>query len=284
MDELRVVTPSPTSASSVFLSSPSSGSRKRYSEVLDSSMTDLHPAFEPPEIKPISLMNTPFRRSAHSLNHNLVTPTSIEPYGEPNGTAKLPSYLDRTQSCQNLFGVRMKLNRSVSGTSYGQAMESPLDPEPVGEFKRFPSIKIEPAPILPTRSTTDLNFTNGAKLSIKETSVDPDYDKITIDHSPVSMGPNHDRERERNSDYDHLHRNGMSTRPSENHSSVPNNVKPPTAPKPSLAKIKAQSQIGKGMRHLCSFLAVSDPRKIALLISIEDCKVFRLLNDKVAYN
>ena len=146
MDELRVETPSPTSLSSAVLSSPSSGSRKRYSEILDASMTDLQSTFD----TPINL-NNPFRRSAHSLNHNLITPTSAEPYNEQDVPAKLSSYWDRTQSCQNLYGVRMKLDRSTSGTSYGQAMETPVEKET--EFRRFPSIRIEPAPILPTRST-----------------------------------------------------------------------------------------------------------------------------------
>uniref|UniRef100_A0A914CV42 SH2 domain-containing protein n=1 Tax=Acrobeloides nanus TaxID=290746 RepID=A0A914CV42_9BILA len=271
MDELRVETPSPTSLSSAVLSSPSSGSRKRYSEILDASMTDLQSTFD----TPINL-NNPFRRSAHSLNHNLITPTSAEPYDEQNVPAKLSSYWDRTQSCQNLYGVRMKLNRSTSGTSYGQAMESPIEKET--EFKRFPSIRIEPAPILPARSTDNLNSTASP---IKETSVDPDYDRIVR-----NLGNNSTRESDydrlkfdqesdygrlklnQESDYDHPPKNGQkiekysrngvrmeensqnggtfSKPTSSNQKSYTNglSIRPPTAPKPTLAKLKAQSQVG----------------------------------------
>uniref|UniRef100_A0A914Z904 Uncharacterized protein n=1 Tax=Panagrolaimus superbus TaxID=310955 RepID=A0A914Z904_9BILA len=95
------------------------------------------------------------KHSAHSLfqpsnnNNNNSSNRNSEDLESPEdsaATASIPAYLDRTQSCQNLvYRQRIK----SSGKDLSDMNEE--------TFRRYPSVKIDPPPLLPTRSKESLS-------------------------------------------------------------------------------------------------------------------------------
>ena len=176
------------------------------------------------------------KHSAHSL---------FQPSNDTDDTSLveelLPAYLDRTQSCQNLvYRQRTKSGREV------QEVED-------SGFRRYPSVKIDPAPLLPTRSKESLCSLSALAVAEKNDEVQ-DYD---------DLGSARDE-----ADYDSL---------KEKDRKPPIQSPPEPAPRPkTLAMLRAISQPPKQMRHLLNYLSSLTTEKLSLLITAEDVKVFNL--------
>uniref|UniRef100_A0AC34FPW2 Ras-GEF domain-containing protein n=1 Tax=Panagrolaimus sp. ES5 TaxID=591445 RepID=A0AC34FPW2_9BILA len=113
--------------------------QKRNSEFIDSSKVEQKQYIDPNR-----------KHSAHSLFQSTSNDNGnrnsedLESPEDSEAASTLPAYLDRTQSCQNLV--------------YRQRTKSGKDLYDMDEetFRRYPSVKIDPPPLLPTRSKESL--------------------------------------------------------------------------------------------------------------------------------
>ena len=180
------------------------------------------------------------KSSAHSLFNPMDKENQVD---EENNF--IPSYLDRTQSCSNL--VMRQKSRSK-------------DQEEENNLKKYPSVKIDPSPLLPNRSTTSLNSMSALTAMLNEKRVD----ELDIDYDDITAAT------QQESDYDRLKEN---EKPS---------VKNDNTPKAkNFSQIKNLTSVGKPMRNLFNFLSSLNAQKLSLLITIEDCKAFKVTNSSI---
>lgn len=164
-------------------------------------------------------------------------------------------------------------------------------------FSQLTDDKVEPPPSLPYRFKS-LKETKSVSSSPRIQERNAEYDYLSNDHMTF-----------RNNclkDYDDLSSTLPSTSSSASSSCRSSNssdvlksddlersrsqisdyftgigatLKPAVTPKPTLAKLKALSQMGKELRELCSLLKTRDPRRLALWMSEEDCRAFGLVGN-----
>uniref|UniRef100_A0A7E4VMK7 SH2 domain-containing protein n=1 Tax=Panagrellus redivivus TaxID=6233 RepID=A0A7E4VMK7_PANRE len=195
------------------------------------------------------------KHSAHSLHQTEMLCDGFE----QTDSAASQSYLDRAQSCSNLV--------------YRQRTKSVKDDDNI-DHRRYPSVKIDPAPLLPSRSRTSLGSMSALAISPPDnhhhdtsSSTSAGSHDDTFDYDDLKTSPKSRNEDYHDPDYDD------SRKPSEN--SLPKPISETPKPK-TFAQLRAASQPARQVRYLLSFLSSVPPAKLSLLITIEDIKIFQL--------
>jgi hypothetical protein len=211
-------------------------------------------------------------RSSHCLNRLHATTLSQDSSVIPSTAFASEDYsncFDRAQSCQNLFSsTRWRRPLSSTGSQISSSTgTSTSSGDSADGMRRFPSVKIEPPPLLPARSNSELNAMQEPSSSCK----DADYDKP----QPSAKVTTKEKKSSWEKDYDDVLNMTDSTSATKR--------APPTAPKPSMSQLRAISQMSKQMRAFCTFLTNSDARQIALSITEEDCAIFQTVSKCLSF-
>jgi hypothetical protein len=230
---------------------------KRHSELLDRKNL----------VKPSVHTSTQFGTSRSSSNLNRIHASTSQdshvppPALAPSAADAYDAFLDRAQSCSNLFSTTRWRRPSSSSASQisSSTGASSSSGNSGGGFRRYPSVKIEPAPLLPARSNTSLNAIEATASADREK--DSDYDHPKTCASTAASSKTEEK------DYDDPQRQPLRQFQTQ--------VPPRPAPKPTLAQLRAISGAPKQLRNLCTLLHTSDPRHIALWITEADCQVFQ---------
>uniref|UniRef100_A0AC34GBQ5 Uncharacterized protein n=1 Tax=Panagrolaimus sp. ES5 TaxID=591445 RepID=A0AC34GBQ5_9BILA len=244
--------------------------QKRNSEFIDSSKVEQKQYIDPNR-----------KHSAHSLFQSTNNENGnrnsedLESPEDSEAASTLPAYLDRTQSCQNLV--------------YRQRTKSGKDLYDMDEetFRRYPSVKIDPPPLLPTRSKESLcSISALASSAAAAATISPER-KIennisnadAMDYDDIKNG-GHDEP-----DYDKV--KAKEVRPvTKIYQSSPEPFHQQQQQQPqqqnqhrtktTFAQLRAMSQPPKQIRHLLNYFASLTIEKLSLLITSEDIKVFNL--------
>lgn len=238
---------------------------------MDSQREVFPPILPPPSLSRKRYSECQFQQiSSSTQNKNFIhQPSDLENSHHPSRVSPLSSILDRAQSCHSLVA------NPLSSTFRRQASNGSLAST---KQKRFPTTRIDPAPLLPARSASSLpqerqlsqseaafvrTTTNTASEALKsgrvELNGESDYWCPQSTSASNKTNPLIERRMELN-----------GGRPAP---------KPATPPKPTLAKLKTLSQMDKNMRYLLKSLASADLRtQLALWMTEEDCRIFRIIN------
>lgn len=255
MDEVVHEMANITSSFAQFGLVPKAASPKRHSELMER-----RNAVKLPSTLPAQFGNS---RSSHSLNRihaSSSQDSSLPPPSVAPAVADTYDFLDRAQSCSNLFSTtrwRRPSSSSASQISSSTGTSSSSGESACGGFRRYPSVKIEPAPLLPARSNTSLHAVE--HTATKRSDKDPDYDHPKPSSSVAAVA-----EKTEEKDYDDPQRQPMLRQ-----------APPRPAPKPTLAQLRAKGGMPKQLRNLATTLTTADVRQIALWITEGDCEAFQ---------